>query len=177
MTRDQAAQFVDELYDSWYARLLGYAIRLARMRSSAEEVVQEVFFDLYKALRAGQKVEYPKAWTMCVVRRKLSQRLGESFGADQPHEDIATAEPAGEWAHAVEEAVDCERVRARLGLLSPREHEVLMLRLESMRYREIAEALGISINSVNTLLARALEKLQRAMKAPRAATAREGKAL
>jgi RNA polymerase sigma-70 factor (ECF subfamily) len=177
MTRDQAARFVDELYDFWYPRLLGYATRLAPMRSSAEEVVQEAFFDLYKALRAGQKVEYPKAWTMCVVRRKMSQRLGEEFGADQAHEAIESAEPWGEWVHAVEEAVDCERVRARLGLLSPREHEVLMLRLESMRYREIAEALGISINSVNTLLARALEKLQRAMRAPNAAPARERKAL
>jgi DNA-directed RNA polymerase specialized sigma24 family protein len=32
-----------------------------------------------------------------------------------------------------------------------------------MKYREIAEQLGIGMNSVNTLLARALRKLQQAM--------------
>ncbi len=53
-------------------------------------------------------------------------------------------------------------VRDLLSVLSPREEEVLLLRLETLKYREIAEQLGISINSVNTLLARALRKLQEA---------------
>jgi RNA polymerase sigma factor (sigma-70 family) len=53
-------------------------------------------------------------------------------------------------------------IRGLLSVLSPREEEVLLLRIESLKYREIAEQLGISINSVNTLLARALRKLQQA---------------
>ena len=40
---------------------------------------------------------------------------------------------------------------------------MLLLRLESIKYREVADQLGISMNSVNTLLARALRKLQQAM--------------
>jgi RNA polymerase sigma factor (sigma-70 family) len=50
-----------------------------------------------------------------------------------------------------------------LSVLSPREEEVLLLRLEALKYWEIAEQLGIGLNSVNTLLARALRKLQRAV--------------
>jgi len=57
-------------------------------------------------------------------------------------------------------------VRNLLSVLSPREEEVLLLRLETLKYREIAEQLGISINSVNTLLARALRKLQEATSRP-----------
>src|SRR5262249_56227113 len=45
-------------------------------------------------------------------------------------------------------------------LLSDRETEVVLLRLESMKYREIADALGISPNSVNRFLARALTKIR-----------------
>ena len=52
-----------------------------------------------------------------------------------------------------------------LRLLSPREQEPLLLRLEAMKYREIADRLGISVNSVNSLLARALQKLQKAVTA------------
>jgi RNA polymerase sigma factor (sigma-70 family) len=50
-----------------------------------------------------------------------------------------------------------EDIRSLLSVLSPREEEVLLLRLESLKYREIASQLGISMNSVNTLLARALQ--------------------
>jgi RNA polymerase sigma factor (sigma-70 family) len=48
-----------------------------------------------------------------------------------------------------------------LRVLSRREEEVLLLRLEAMKYREIADQLGISMNSVNTILARALQKLKK----------------
>jgi RNA polymerase sigma factor (sigma-70 family) len=58
-----------------------------------------------------------------------------------------------------EESTD---IRNLLSVLSPREEEVLLLRLEALKYREIADQLGISMNSVNTLLARALRKLQEA---------------
>jgi RNA polymerase sigma factor (sigma-70 family) len=51
-------------------------------------------------------------------------------------------------------------IRGLLSVLSPREEEVLLLRLEALKYREIADQLGISMNSVNALLARALRKIQ-----------------
>lgn len=63
----------------------------------------------------------------------------------------------------VSEAPTIYDLRSLLSVLSPREEEVLPLRLESLKYREIAEQLGISVNSVNTLLARALRKLQKAI--------------
>jgi DNA-directed RNA polymerase specialized sigma24 family protein len=50
-----------------------------------------------------------------------------------------------------------------LSVLTSREQEVVLLRMQSLKYREIARLLGISRNSVNTLLARALRKLQAAV--------------
>ena len=47
-----------------------------------------------------------------------------------------------------------------LSILTPREEEVILLRLQSLKYREIGEQLGISSKSVCTLLARALKKLK-----------------
>jgi RNA polymerase sigma factor (sigma-70 family) len=61
-----------------------------------------------------------------------------------------------------ERTADASAVQALLSLLSRREEEVLLLRLEAMKYRKIADHLGISMNSVNTLLARALRKLHEA---------------
>ena len=45
-------------------------------------------------------------------------------------------------------------------VLTRREEEVILLRMQAMKYREIGVLLRISPNSVNTLLARALRKLQ-----------------
>ena len=75
---------------------------------------------------------------------------------DQLDEMDIPGEPAAEISKLVE-------IRGLLSVLSPREEEVLLLRLEALKYREIADHLGISMNSVNTLLARALRKLQTAM--------------
>ncbi len=164
MDQDHATTLVDELFESWYPHLVGYATRLTGQRPSAEEVVQDTFLDLYKALRAGQSVRHPKAWAMSVVRHKAFDRRREPFGIDQEHETLeGDAGSVFSWCDQLHTAIDCQRVHSHLGLLSVREEEVLMLRLQSMKYREIAESLGISINTVNTLLARAVEKIQNAM--------------
>jgi RNA polymerase sigma-70 factor (ECF subfamily) len=163
MNRDKAAEFVDALFDAWYPSLLRYTCGLVKQRATAEEIVQETFLDLYRALRAGNHIEYPKAWSMCVARRKAMDVSRQPFGSERLHETLESPELAGDWVAAAELTIDCDRVRAHMDLLSVREQEVLLLRLESMKYREIAAALGISINSVNTLLARALTKLQTAL--------------
>jgi RNA polymerase sigma-70 factor (ECF subfamily) len=160
MDQDKTTQDVDALFDSWYPQLLRYTIRLVLLRTSAEELVQDTFLDYYKALLAGQTIQFPKAWTMSVVRRKVFERRREPFGVDRNHDDLEAVELTGEWSGAVDLAIDCERMRSHMELLTPREQEVLMLRLESMKYREIGIALGISANTVNTLLSRALDKLQ-----------------
>ena len=121
----------------------------------AEDLVQDVFTQLYQALRSGKDIEHPKAWTMCVLRRAVNRGLQERFRFDQLDElDLVRERP--------EELADVSIIQNLLYLLSRREEEVLLLRLEAMKYREIADHLGISMNSVNTLLARALRKLQKA---------------
>ena len=125
-------------------------------------MVQDTFLELYKSLRSGSQVQFPKAWTMCVVRRKVAERRNDRFGVEQCHESLESlSAPAESWTEDLDLAIDCERFRKQADSLSVREEEVLALRLQSMKYREIASALGISVNSVNTLLARALGKLQK----------------
>jgi RNA polymerase sigma-70 factor (ECF subfamily) len=168
MQQEQVTALVDELFDSWYPHLVRYAARLTGQRASAEEIVQDTFLDLYKALRAGQTVRQPKAWTMAVVRHKASDCRRQPWLEPLDGDHDVTAD----WSDDVHTAIDCQRVRTHLCLLSVREEEVLMLRLQSLKYREIAESLGISINSVNTLLARALEKMQNAFASDRARSVR-----
>ena len=58
----------------------------------------------------------------------------------------------------------CEEIEidGLLSVLTRREAEILQPRVKPMRYGEIAECLGISVNTVKTLLARATCKMQEA---------------
>jgi RNA polymerase sigma factor (sigma-70 family) len=150
-----ATTLVTELFDRWYTPLVRYAIRSLAAHDQAEDLVQDVFMQLYQALRSGKCIAYPKAWTLCVLRRAVNRQLQERFR----YEQLDDLEIAQVWP---EDVADASTVHALLSLLSQREEEVLLLRLEAMKYREIADHLGISMNSVNTLLARALRKLHEA---------------
>ena len=50
---------------------------------------------------------------------------------------------------------NCELVRQTLARMKPAAAQILLLRADDRSYREIAQALGISVGSVGTLLARA----------------------
>jgi len=150
-----ATDLVTALFDRWYMSLVRYALRTTENYAVAEDLAQDTFMQLYQALRAGKSIEHPKAWTICVLRRTMNRQMRDDVLLEPLDEleiaGIAPAELSGIW--------DIQKL---LSLLSPREEEVLLLRLEALKYREIAEQLGISMNSVNTLLARALRKLQQA---------------
>ena len=119
---------------------------------------------LYSELRRGTRIDNPKGWTLCVVRRQISKHLKSAVNKAGLHEslDFLDTIPFGgfRWKEPVFDQEDTAKL---LSVLSSREEEVLLLRMEALKYREIASLLGISPNSVNTLLARAIRKLQKAV--------------
>ena len=154
MDEIEATELVAALFERCYMQLVRYAVRSINDHDLAEDPVQDAFMELYGALRSGRCIHYPKAWTMCVLRRAVNRRVQVRFDQEQieDYEHIPT----------LDHESDCLSLIADyLCLLSRREEEVLLLRLEAMKYREIADQLGISMNSVNTILARALQKLKK----------------
>jgi RNA polymerase sigma-70 factor (ECF subfamily) len=155
VNESDATDLVTALFGSWYMSLVRYALRTTASYELAEDLAQDTFMQLYQALRAGKRIDHPKAWTICVLRRAMNRQMKDRNLYEQLDEADFPGEPSKEMSRLAE-------IRGLLSLLSPREEEVLLLRLEALKYREIADQLGISMNSVNTLLARALRKLQEA---------------
>jgi RNA polymerase sigma-70 factor (ECF subfamily) len=155
VNENDATDLVTALFDRWYMSLVRYALRTTANYELAEDLAQDTFMQLYQALRAGKNIEHPKAWTICVLRRAMNRQMKDRT----LHEPLDELELAGETVTEFSSFAD---IRSLLSVLSPREEEVLLLRLEALKYREIAEQLGISMNSVNTLLTRALRKLEEA---------------
>lgn len=155
VNENDATDLVTALFDRWYMSLVRYALRTTANYELAEDLTQETFMQLYQTLRAGKNIEHPKAWTIRVLRRAMSRYMQDRH----PHEPLDELEIAGNTVNDLSSILD---IRSLLSVLTPREEEVLLLRLEALKYREIADQLGISMNTVNTLLARALRKLQQA---------------
>lgn len=163
MTEAEASHAVNALYESWYSAAMRYARTLTALVDVAEDSVQEAFLSLYRELRRGGTVDNPRAWALKAIRVQIRVRMGVIRDEESKRGSIASAEDipdAGPWDLAHDD------VRDLCAVLTEREREVIFLRLTEMKYREIAMELGISASSVNTLLARALRKLQRASGRP-----------
>ena len=175
MEAAKAERLVEQLFASWAPFLARYAVLLTRSEEAADDAVQEAFMALYRDLRNGKSIRDPRSWTFGAVRnqiRKRSETLShrsehlvpvetlDRFVAEPRWPDVA-AEP--HWQSLSVETAD--ELDSTLGMLSEREREVVLLRMQSLKYREIARQLDISEKSVATLLARALNKLRKSASA------------
>jgi RNA polymerase sigma-70 factor, ECF subfamily len=164
LTKDDSAQIVAALYDSHYSSLVRYAWRAAGTVDAAEELVQEAFLQLHQALRSGREVRNPAAWTFIAVRNAIYRRIREH--RDRPVE-LQPADVLDSYPAPVPQAdAHPDELGHLFQLLSRREEEVLLLRLTSLKYEEIAAELGIGAKAVSTLLSRAVQKLRRALERP-----------
>jgi RNA polymerase sigma-70 factor, ECF subfamily len=149
---DQASAIVTELFGSWYAPMLRFTARSVHSPEIAEEIVQEAFMELYKELRAGKRVEFPKAWVLRVIRR----RIWREFSAVHPDSLENLASPPAILPE------DHSELTLLLNQLTPRESEAVLLRAAGLGYSAIAKELDIATGTVGALLSKALRRMQQA---------------
>jgi RNA polymerase sigma factor (sigma-70 family) len=92
-------------------------------------------------------------------------------------ERFEVEDPAPRSDQEAPEPLRWDEVLPHFTVLTKREEEVLLLRLQSMKYREIAASLGIQTSSVNVLLARAIRKLRQVLSKYQAGNFPAGKGL
>lgn len=154
-----------ELFDLLQAPLCGYLTKLLGSLAEAEDVAQEAFLRLYWRLQTGEPVPNARAWLFHVahnlaIDRQRREQRAEPLTADgwrQLGEQLA--DPAPQPEQTALEREKMARMQAALERLSPQERHCLYLRMEGLRYREIAEALGIGPPTVVTFLTRGIKKL------------------
>ena len=154
---------VDQIYRETRGSVCSYLIYLGVSADRAQEVAQEVFLRLYQTMRKGTPVESPRAWLF---------RVAHNLGLKVRSRERAFRIVAPDWERFVHpggsaetELIDKERnsrVASTLENLSPQQRNCLYLRSEGLRYREIAEVMGISQSTVNEFLRRAIARLAEA---------------
>lgn len=159
----QAPLTIDGLYDTYYDELVAWADAILGDVEAAEDVVQDFFVYLWEKgtverLRREEVRAYLYAGVKHLAARRTRGRRDVALEADAAVFQEAWEEPGDSRAMVV------ERVMRELEKLPPRSREVVeLVHLKGLRYAEVAEALGVSVATVKTLLVRSLKALRRGL--------------
>jgi RNA polymerase sigma-70 factor (ECF subfamily) len=154
----------ERLFRTYNTQLVRYLTRRLGDRDWAEEVAQETFL---RALRHGP-VEHERAWLFAVAtnlvrdeaRRDARRRRHLELLREQESDSYVEPEPT-----QLERAQEAALARKAVDALAERDRVALLMREEGLDYNEIAEALGLSVGSIGTTLARARRRLVEAYEA------------
>jgi len=163
-----AAAF-DQVVARHTPRLYQSIRRFASDRSEAEAIVQETWLRAWRALPRCDPDRPLLPWLAKIamnVTRDLWRRRRPLDFADVG--DEVEAQPAGEPGpeQALESSLTLERLARGVERLRPEYRAVIGLRYDGgLTYEEIAQALGVEVNTVRTHLHRAKMALRRWMEA------------
>lgn len=157
------AQVVLRHYEREHIALRRFLLLTGVTDSVAQEIVQETFLRLHKHLGKNPQNINLRAWLYRVARNlALNEHASVRQKNLQPIDDESQPlhrddnSPEAIYLRGERE----ERIREAMARLSPAQRECLVLRTRGMKYREIAEALQISVSSVGENVQRGLEKLR-----------------
>lgn len=161
--RDQAAMAT--IFDRYARMAYSVAFRVLGDSAQAEDVMQDVFFQLWQAPESFATGRGSLgAWIAVVVRNRAIDVLRKRRPSD-PVEEVVL--PAGvDVAADVEQHTMVQRIRTVLkGLPAEQRSTVEMAFFDGLTHSEIAERTGDPLGTVKTRIRAALTSVRRAMKA------------
>lgn len=135
-------------------------------KEMAEEIVSDVFFEIWRQRRDLLKIENLTAWLCKITYRKaVSMVRHETILDVSSGLDSDTLEYFQTPVQSVEEEMvsrqEVEIINDAIESLSPKCRQVFSLaKLEKIPYKEISELLGISVNTINYHVKTALDILK-----------------
>lgn len=155
------------LFDATSPYVNGLAVRIVGDASAAEEVVMEVYVQVWQqAGRYDAARGAPLSWMLNIARSRAIDRLRARSTREREIEESLEEEPLDPGASdPAEHALLAERrrrVREALAQLSKEERGVVELAyFHGRSHSEIAVALGLPLGTVKTRLRLALLRLER----------------
>ena len=161
-----------ELYLIYYPKLVRFAKEFVMSEEDAENITQDVFADLWEKRESMDHIENINAYLFRLVRNRcldylkhkvFEQKYVENVQASfevvlnlkmqsLDRFDVLDIYEGNEMAKLVREAINSLPKKCRAIFL--------LSRMEGLKYREISERLGISVNTVECQMGIALKKLR-----------------
>jgi RNA polymerase sigma-70 factor (ECF subfamily) len=157
------AESFREFYDTALPVVYGYFFRRCGGRvETVEELTQETFVAVVRAIQQGNDIEAPLPWVVAVARRRLVDHYRKERSHRRRLEALRARTDPPSAMPALTTAVEA-RIVGALQRLSPAHRTVLVLRyVDGLPVREVAEFIGRSERATESLLVRARAALARA---------------
>ena len=149
-------EFID-LYLQLEDGLYRMAFRLLESQAEAEDAVQDLFIKIWSRIDSLERVSYPQAWCLTLMRNHCIDRLRAKAGQQTvPVEENLPAE------EELERSARMKRAWEAVLALPPKSRELLRLRLvEDLSYEEISRQTGLSQNALRVAFHRLKNHLKK----------------
>ena len=163
---EQDQKALARFYDLTVSRVYGVALRIVRNDDLAEEVVSDVYMQVWRdAARYDDSRGRVLGWVLIIARSRaldLLRRQDEAFSHPDPYDLVAEPETGQRGPQDLLEATQSNTaLHAAMEQLTPLQRQLLSLAFfRGLTHSEIVEHSGIPLGSVKTHIRRALSVLR-----------------
>ncbi len=153
----------EKLFKTHYSRLCSYANLFLSDPDAAEDVVQEVFFKLWK--NRGELIINTtiKSYLFRAVRNGCMNVI-DHISVREAYKIVNENDIKDSEGNLIDETIVSEleqRIKETIDLLPPERRKIfIMSRFDGLKYREIADQLNISVKTVENQMYQALRFLR-----------------
>jgi RNA polymerase sigma factor (sigma-70 family) len=156
----------ETIVDRYQGRLLGFSRQMLGSTEDAEDVLQEVFVNAYKAMLRDEREINLRPWLYRIARNRCLNHLRKPTADAQESMDMVPAVEASSTAERVHNREEFRQLLVDVKKLPETQRSALLLReMDALSYEEIAAAMDTTVPSVKSLLVRARISLAEASQA------------
>jgi RNA polymerase sigma factor (sigma-70 family) len=156
----------ETIVDRYQGRLLGFCRQMLGSTEDAEDVLQEVFVNAYRAMLADEREINLRPWLYRIARNRCLNHLRKPSADAQESMDMVPEVEAASTAEKVHNREEFRQIVSDVNKLPETQRSALLLReMDALSYEEIADAMETTVPSVKSLLVRARISLAEASQA------------
>ncbi|GGX33052.1 RNA polymerase sigma factor [Aquimarina muelleri] len=156
----------NQLYDRYVNSLYDFGIQQTNDKDYVKDCIHDLFLDIYKYRKKLSDVDNVNYYLLTSLKRKINRKFKskiELFSTEEKKNEIKS-----EYSSIEDSIIQSEKsseinnkLSEALTSLSTKQRKGLFLKFDEKKsYEEISIILGISIESVRTLIYRAVKKLR-----------------
>src|SRR5215216_6907523 len=165
LIRDGHARAFEVLFDRYQVRLLGFCRHMVG-NQEAEDLLQDAFAAAHTAMLADERPINARPWLYRIARNRCLNHLRKPAADGQDTMDVHPHANGTTTLDRVQRREELRRILADIHDLPETQRTALVLReMDGLTYTEIAQAMGITLAAVKSLLVRARMSLAEASEA------------
>src|SRR4051794_22140853 len=166
LIRDGHDRAFEVLFDRYQARLLSFCRHMVGCNQDAEDLLQDVFVAAHMAMLADERPITARPWLYRIARNRCLNHLRKPVAEGQDTMDVHPYAHGATTFERVQRREELRTVVADVQELPETQRSALVLReIDGLTYTEIAQAMGVTLAAVKSLLVRARMALAEASEA------------